>query len=98
MHILLRPVPDLSVTLERRPAAAFFFTAAKCTNINSAISTPGTADHHRQQMAPSGMRKNTLPTLGPGRHTCREDPRQGQRRRLAGPDVPQPSPEQGLGR
>jgi hypothetical protein len=47
MHILLRPVPGLSATLERR-VATFFLAAAKCANIDSAISTPGTADHHRQ--------------------------------------------------
>ena len=46
-HILLRPVPVLSGTLERR-LATFLFAAAKCTNINSAIFTPGTAGHHRQ--------------------------------------------------
>jgi len=47
MHILLRLVPGLSAILERR-LATFLFAAAKCTNINSAISTPGTAGHHRQ--------------------------------------------------
>jgi hypothetical protein len=36
MHILLRPVPVLSGTLERR-LATFLFAVAKCTNINSAI-------------------------------------------------------------
>jgi len=47
MHILLRPVSGLSVTLERR-LATFFLAAAKCANIDSIISTPGTAGHHRQ--------------------------------------------------
>ncbi len=48
MHILLRPVPGLSVTLERC-LATFFLAAAKCANIDITISTPGNAGHHRQE-------------------------------------------------
>src|SRR5581483_5403192 len=48
MHILLRPVPVLSGTLERC-LATFFLAAAKCANIDIAISTPGNAGHHRQE-------------------------------------------------
>jgi hypothetical protein len=42
-----RPVSGLSVTLERR-LTVILLAAAKCANINSVISTPGTAGHHRQ--------------------------------------------------
>ena len=59
MHILLRPVPGLSVTLERRQAT-FLVAAAKCTNIDSAIprwAPPAITGH---KMAPRGTRKNAL--------------------------------------
>ena len=60
MHILLRPVPVLSRTLERF-LATVLFVAAKCTNINSVISRQAPLAITGNKMAPRGMRKNTLP-------------------------------------
>jgi hypothetical protein len=66
MHILLRPVPGLSVTLERRPAT-FLFAATKCTNINSAILRQAPPAITGNNMAPRGKRENRLPrNLGRG--------------------------------
>ena len=63
MHILLRPVPGLSATLERRQAT-FLVAAAKCTNIDSAIprqAPPAITGHkngttrHAQECAPRNL-------------------------------------------
>ena len=77
MHILLRPVPGLSATLERCQAT-FLFAAAKCTNIDSAISTPAPPAITGSKMAPRDTRQNTVPaTWGPAGQARREDPRPG---------------------
>ena len=59
MHILLRPVPGLSATLERRQAT-FLVAAAKCTNIDSAIPRQAPPAITGNKMAPRGTRKNAL--------------------------------------
>ena len=77
MHILLRPVPGLSAPLERCQAT-FLFAAAKCTNIDSAISTPAPPAITGSKMAPRDTRQNTVPaTWGPAGQARREDPRPG---------------------
>jgi hypothetical protein len=71
MHILLRPVPVLSRTLERF-LATVLFVAAKCTNINSAISRQAPLAITGNKMAPRGARKNTLlRNVGLGTHAAR---------------------------
>ena len=59
MHILLRPVPGLSATLERCKAT-LLFAAAKCTNIDSDIPRQAPSAITGNKMAPRGTRKNTL--------------------------------------
>ena len=59
MHILLRPVPGLSATLERRQAT-FLVAAAKCTNIDSDIPRQAPPAITGHKMAPRGTRKNAL--------------------------------------
>ena len=56
MHILLRPVPGLSATLERRQAT-FLVAAAKCTNIDSAIPRQAPPAITGHKMAPRGNQR-----------------------------------------
>ena len=81
MHILLRPVPVLSTTPERRLATTFLFAAAKCTNIYSVIPRQAPPAITGNKMAPGGTRKNTPPQSGtPTRQARREDPWSGRPR------------------